>query len=163
MKREMFREPHIYGTDQILHEILLELRMQSFLLIGIDCELRRANSRPVHLTLTIDPRSEPLKLNENVLVTAAETDAEGKTLPIATGQVTFAVSDPTLATITDNGDGTATIVPIATGSVTITATDANNTLTGSVDIVITDPPAVLTVTEGAPFVPTPAAPAALQQ
>lgn len=102
-------------------------------------------------------RHMELKDTQSVVLTASATDAAGKA---TTPTFSFAVSDPTILSLVDNGDGTALVSALDTGTtdVTATATDADGgTASGSISItVVAGPTTTVTVTAGTPTDNTPA-------
>lgn len=99
---------------------------------------------PTHIRITFEGATMPVTLNvgQSTIATATEADAAGVNVPIAEFSViTWATSDPTIATSANNPDGTGTFTAIAAGTVTVTVTDASNGLTTSDTItVVTAPP-----------------------
>jgi hypothetical protein len=72
-------------------------------------------------TVAVTPASATIALAGTQLYTGTPKDANAVTLT-GRGAVTWAISDPTIATIVDNLNGTATVTAVAGGTVTVTAT-----------------------------------------
>jgi hypothetical protein len=82
-------------------------------------------------------------------LTVSAVDAAGFSTPDA-GPFNWSVDNTAVATVTDNGDGTAKVQAVAPGSANVTSTDANS-LTGSLAVTVNPGPASsLVITAGTP-------------
>ncbi len=88
--------------------------------------------------------------NQEVDLAVQETDTAGNA--VAAEGVTFASSDESVVAVTDNGDGTALASATGTlGSATVTVTDADDNLSGTLDIsVVTEAASAILVQPGTP-------------
>lgn len=119
--------------------------------------LRLIEPDTIHVTLTTGDK--PLDLSQQVTAVAIETSSKtGNVFPINSsnaGNLQFSSADSTIATVSSNGDGTATVTPVAVGTTTISCTDTFFGITGSVSVsvtaVVADAPDTLTLTLGTPF------------
>lgn len=82
-------------------------------------------------------------------LTVSAVDAEGFATPDA-GPFTYSVDNAAVATVTDNGDGTATVHAVAPGDANVSCADANG-VTGTLAVtVVAGPAASLVITPGTP-------------
>ncbi len=93
-----------------------------------------------------------LTVGQTVVETITESNAEGN-VPVIGADITVASSDETVATVVNNGDGTATWTAVAPGTVTDTFTDNKFGLNGtdSITVVAAEPvPTAIASTFGTP-------------
>ena len=82
-------------------------------------------------------------------LTVSAVDAAGFSTPDA-GPFTWNSDNTAVATVTDNGDGTAEVKPAGPGSANVTSTDANG-VSGTLPVTVTTGPAQsLVITAGTP-------------
>lgn len=74
---------------------------------------------------------------QTIPATAFETDAAGAPLTLNPANVTWAIADPTIATLTQNADGSATFKALKPGDTTVTCTDNLAGITGSDTLTVT--------------------------
>lgn len=74
---------------------------------------------------------------QTIPATAFETDAAGAALTLNPANVTWAIADPTIATLTQNPDGSATFKALKVGDTTVTCTDNLAGITGSDTLSVT--------------------------
>lgn len=74
---------------------------------------------------------------QTIPATAFETDAAGAALTLNPANVTWAIADPTIATLTQNADGSATFKALKVGATTVTCTDNLAGITGSDSLTVT--------------------------
>jgi len=88
--------------------------------------------------------------NQQVDLTVQESDTAGN--PVVVDEVSFASSDEAIVTLVDNGDGTAVATAVGPlGTATVTATDANDNLTGTLDIeIVTEAATAMLIQPGTP-------------
>jgi Pilus formation protein N terminal region len=152
----------VMGSDNLMREMLKAQDETNLLLRILLEELRGIEHHPVSITLTLHNGEKPMNTGQIQIATVTETDAAGLNFAVVPANLTFAIADPTIATVSSNNDGTATVTAVAPGTTTLTATDTVFNLTGSAGISVTqgstaDTPTSLTVTLGPAT--TPAAPA----
>lgn len=155
-------ENEIHGVENILRALLDVTLENNHLLRKLLAERPRPGHRPVHLTLTLASKGNPMFTGQQLVATVTEADAAGINFPIDASKISFRVApeDQGVILITDNLDGTATVIAVGPGTGTLTAIDSQFKLTGSVTITVEDapPPAdtptTLTITLGDPTTPT---------
>jgi hypothetical protein len=112
---------------------------------------------PDTLTLQLTTGDTPLNLGQQATALVIETSSKtGNSFPISNfADLQFSSGDSTIATITANGDGTATVTPVAVGSTVLSCKDTSNGLTGTVGVTVTaavaDAPDTLSLTLSPPF------------
>lgn len=107
---------------RLLEEILHELRR-------IDRKIPEPNNRTTRAGIAFGANMAAIAGTQTVGSTLTATfvpiEADGITVTPGSKLTTFpayTISDSTIATLVDNGDGTATITGVAAGTVTVTAT-----------------------------------------
>jgi hypothetical protein len=89
-------------------------------------------------------------------LTLSAADAAGNPVPLPTGSVAWATSDPTILTVTPSADGMSAelgaVGPLGTAQVTVAvAVDPSTTLTGSLDVtVVASAAATIQIIPGTP-------------
>lgn len=114
----------------------------------------------IHATLTGE--SEPMNPTpgQQAILTIGETNAEGAVVSLVPANLTFVSTDPTIATVSPNGDGNATVTFIAPGQASIITNDTVFGLAVETGFTVDAPPPPVDVTPtaitavlGAPFTP----------
>jgi len=92
--------------------------------------------------------------SQQSVLTVSAVDKKGNPTAVTPGSIAWLVDNPALLSITDNGDGTATLKavgPIGTGVVTVKATVNGADVAGTLDVtIVSGAPTQLTVTAGTP-------------
>jgi len=94
-------------------------------------------------------------VGQKVTATATEADATGINVPVVPANLTWTISDVTIASVVTNADGTATFTALAVGAATVTVTDTAFNLTSTDTLTVTTavPPSVpasIAITFGTP-------------
>lgn len=92
-------------------------------------------------------------VGQTSVATAAEVDAAGVNVPVIPANLTWTGSEATVATVTGNPDGTASVVAVGPGTITVTVTDTVFNLTTSDTVTVTapsDPPVSIAISFGTP-------------
>jgi hypothetical protein len=118
----------------------------------IDRRLARAANVPIRISSTFEGVEMPVTLTvgQTVIETITESNAAGPVAVIG-ADITVVSSDPTIASVVDNGDGTATWTAVAPGTVTDTYSDTVYGLSGTDTITVTAaPPTAIASSFGIP-------------
>lgn len=113
----------------------------------------------IHAKLTGE--SEPMNNpGQQAILTIGETNAEGAVVSLIPATLTFVSTDPTVATVSANGDGNATVTFVGVGTCSINTTDTAFGLEVSTGVEVDAPPppvdntpTAITAVLGAPFTP----------
>jgi hypothetical protein len=102
---------------------------------------------PDTLNVRLTTGDNPLDLSQQATVLVIESSSKtGNSFPVDPANLQFSSADTSIATVTANGDGTATVTPVAVGSTTIS---------GQATVVVTtvtpDQPDILQVIISDPF------------
>ena len=133
-----------------------DLRIEMFLVRVLEL-LESPVEDPVSVTL-IPGALMPVTLNPGQTVTYSYTEqnADGTNVDVIVGTPAFSTPDANLATVVDNGDGTATVTAVAVGTselgLTVTFADAvqvSTTDAVTIEAAVVDPTAV-TLVPGTP-------------
>ena len=93
-----------------------------------------------------------LKQGEKTTIDAWETIPGPRAAIGIQGHLTFTVDDPSIVTLTDNGDNTALLVAGNTGTATVTASGldtSNDPVTATLTVNVTSPdPVTVNISEG---------------
>ena len=91
-----------------------------------------------------------LQVGQKVTGTVFEKDAQGNLVTPDPTKITAASSDPTIATIVSNGDGTVTATAVAPGTATETIGDSEYNLSDPEAVTVPDVPTSIGVDWGTP-------------
>jgi Pilus formation protein N terminal region len=113
--------------------------------------LYRELGHPDTLSVTLTTGECPMNIGDQSTASVVESSSKtGAIFPLTDpAALTFAIDNTAVASVSPNGDGTATVTGVAVGSATLTVTDPANGLVGTVAVVVstsTDAPDTLTVT-----------------
>lgn len=120
-------------------------------------ELRHPHPQPpthIHQFFKgVSPMPVTLNVGQTVLDTISESNAAGP-VAVVPASLTYVIDNTSVATVQDNGDGTATITAVSAGTANITVTDTVFSLTSTevitVNAVTSEAPTTLTQTFGTP-------------
>lgn len=97
---------------------------------------------------------------QTIQATAIETDAAGSPVTIDPANAAWGIDDPSIASLTQNSDGSATFKALKPGTATISLTDKGTNAAGTNTLTVTSAgPNQLTISFGNPQDSTPPAPA----
>jgi hypothetical protein len=97
---------------------------------------------------------------QTIQATAIETDAAGQPVTIDPANAAWGIDDSSIASLTQNPDGSATFKALKPGNATISLTDKATGAAGTNTLTVTSSgPNTLTISFGDPQSPTPPAPA----
>ena len=132
---------------------------------------RKATSISIHFKGF--KRNMPVSITstQNVTASIAEDDANGNSVAFIPGNIKWTTQDPTIATVVENNDGSATFTGLKVGTTQVTVTDTSNSLSAQDVLTVTAAAATSLVIKfgtpvqdvpatGAPVVPQPVAPVA---
>lgn len=94
-----------------------------------------------------------LQVGQTVVQTLTETDATGNNVPVVASNLSNASSDPSIASVVDNNDGTFTWTAVAAGTATSSFADTAFNLSGTDTLTVTaaaDVPTAIVSTFGPP-------------
>ena len=74
---------------------------------------------------------------QTAIATVSEVDSLGVSFPITYGRVSFTSSDSTVATVSANLDGTATVTAVGPGTASISAYDSMYNLGATANVTVT--------------------------
>ena len=120
---------HHKDCQKLLLEILSDIR-EIKRELGLD--------RPTHIHSHFEgvPMPVSLTVGQTVIETISESNAAGP-VPVVGADITVVSSDPAVATVVDNGDGTATWTAVAVGTTTSTYSDTVFGLSGTDTVTVT--------------------------
>jgi hypothetical protein len=126
------------GSEDLLRALLATTFENNALLRVIVEELRGIDHRAVSLTLTLEDEGQPMNTKQIVVATVNETDSLGNNVPVDATKLQFSIDDTTVASVTANGDNTATVTAIAAGKTSLRCVDSSNGLSAEVDIEVSE-------------------------
>ena len=111
---------------------------------------RELAPHPTHIYSNFGGNMVDFIVGQTATETITETNPQGP-FPVVGADITFVSSDPTIASVVNNGDGTALWTALAPGSVTVTYTDTKYNLTGTDTLTVTlAPPTAIANTFSTP-------------
>jgi ABC-type amino acid transport substrate-binding protein len=140
MSQHSHESHHEHQEHEQLDAIRRELEEIRHLLTRIPRILIDFFSRPTSISIKFQGATTmPLTfaVNQKSIATATEADASGVNVPVVAGALTWTVSDPTIASVVTNPDGTGTYTAVAVGTATATVTDSANGLTTTDTLTVT--------------------------
>jgi hypothetical protein len=137
--------------DHEFDEILSQLHRIDGNVLHLLRLLRRPTAIHSHFEGELMPAT--LTVGQSVVQTLTETDATGANVPVVPANLTNASSDPTIASVVDNNDGTFTWTAVAAGTATSSFADTAFNLSGTDTLTVEAPapaPTAIVSTFGTP-------------
>lgn len=137
-------------STSIEKQILKQVQANALMLdriIAYDQQILKYLTQPVKMQLQFKGEQPGMPGQETdtqtIPCSALETDAAGQPVTLNPASVTWSIADPTVATLTQNVDGSATFKALKVGATTVSCTDTSVTpnLVGTDTLTVTAGPA----------------------